>query len=388
MTARLARNSSSSWADTASLAAKKESWAALKRSHRASSSAREARPAWRQRSMSRLKAPALGPQSVLVASASASADERLLGGLGLGLAALELGEVHAARLVEAVAGRGEPLPQRGLDVALEPDAAPLVLLPLVEQRAHPRSAGLPLDLALRLGGDRLGLGDDPLALGGRGGAGSVALGGLGLLARRRGGVDLGQLGLERGQVADDVRLGAVLAQLGQRLGRVLARQVRRRDPLVQQVGGGVELVVLAREVVQRLLGGGTRVGADLALAVGRAHEHGAVLGHAAEGLGGRSGRRRRGGRGLGVGDLADRRRGGPGDRRWAWVRSSAQSRSGLLLGHSNRKDADGCVRGPVAGATARACCGDLLDNIHSTGHRAEDGVAATVRGQGRSPCRR
>ena len=164
LTARLPRNSSSSLAAISSLAAKKASWAALKRSHRASSSAREARPAWRQRSISRLNAPAVGPQSVLDRERLGLVDELLLGGLGLGLGGLELGEVDPAGLVEGVAGLAEPLPE-GPSVSRSSRApGALVLLPLVEQLAHPGAAALPLDLALGLAGDLLGLGHDRLAL--------------------------------------------------------------------------------------------------------------------------------------------------------------------------------------------------------------------------------
>ncbi len=73
LTSRFAAYSASVAEFTASRAWKNVSWAARKRAQSASSSLRLARPAAFQRAMRSRYAPAVGPQSVLDDSASASA---------------------------------------------------------------------------------------------------------------------------------------------------------------------------------------------------------------------------------------------------------------------------------------------------------------------------
>ncbi len=68
---------------------------------------------------------------------------------------LQGGEVRLTPLGERVAGRGQPLPQDSLGGPLGVRGR----LPLLEQFAHPLAAALPVG---GLGGDLLGLGDDPL----------------------------------------------------------------------------------------------------------------------------------------------------------------------------------------------------------------------------------
>ena len=82
-------------------------------------------------------------------------DQLLLARLGLLALLLQAGEVGLAPLGERVAGRGQPLPQRGLHRPVGPWRG----LPLLQQLAHPLAADLPVR---GLGRDLLGLGDDPL----------------------------------------------------------------------------------------------------------------------------------------------------------------------------------------------------------------------------------
>ena len=120
MTARLPLNSSSSAATTSSLAAKKAVLRRLEPAHSASSSARLARPARRHSSMSRLKAPAVGAQSVLVASRSASATSRSLAALASPWAASSPAKWVRRALSKPLRAALKRCPQRGLGLAVEP----------------------------------------------------------------------------------------------------------------------------------------------------------------------------------------------------------------------------------------------------------------------------
>src|SRR5699024_4809397 len=115
------------------------------------------------------------------------------------------------------------------------------------------------------------------------------LGTVGLLLaplRRQALVDLGDELRQRGEVADDVRLLGVLTQRRQTVGDLLRGDLRGVQALVQQRRRGVQLVVLAGEVLQRLLGRGVGVGAHLAFAPVLTHEDSSLLVDAAEGGGG------------------------------------------------------------------------------------------------------
>ena len=113
---------------------------------------------------------------------------------------LQRREVGLAPLGEGVAGRGQPLPQHRLDGPVGVRRG----LPLLEKLGHPLAAGLPVG---GLGGDVLGLVDDPLLDPARLGAGVLA-GGLDLLAAL---VDRGRQRLQAGpqpvQVAERVGVG-------------------------------------------------------------------------------------------------------------------------------------------------------------------------------------
>ena len=258
LTARLARNSSSSAAETSSLAAKKASWAVRKRSQRASSSAREARPAARQRSISCLKARAVGVQSVLVESSSASATSSSLVARA------------SARLVSRSANQARRALSKELRAWLKRchRADSVALSSLAPERwccfhwssrARIRS---PLVFhcveAGRLAGDLLGLGDDGLALRGGLGPGRGALlglvGPLGLQA----GLDPLDGGVQGRDVADDPGGLDVLLEGGQAVGDLLGGDVGVGQPGLEQVGRRRELVVLAGEVLQGLVGRGAR----------------------------------------------------------------------------------------------------------------------------------
>ncbi len=147
-------------------AAKKASCAARNRVQSASSSALPARPG------------GLPPRHQVAVGAGGRApvggalqalglgDEGLLDLLGLAALAVEPGEVLATVLVELRARVAEPLPQRLLAGAVGARRC----LPVVEQGLEPLPGGLPLG-RLREG---LGLGDDRLAGGERGGLGRGA----------------------------------------------------------------------------------------------------------------------------------------------------------------------------------------------------------------------
>ena len=238
MTLRLPRYCSSSTATTSSLAAKKLSWAALKRAHSLSSSD-AAGPAGAAPLVHEPLERARGGGPVGARRERLGlGDELLLGALRVGVLRVETGEVAATGLVEAVAGGAEPLPQVRLRLAVETRGRALVGLPLVEQLAHPGAARLPLDAVLRLTGDRLGLGHDLLALGRGRDAGlgpvlllDVALGG-------HAGLDLVELGGEGVEVADDGRVLDLRGKGLESFGDVLGRHLGLREALLEEHGRG------------------------------------------------------------------------------------------------------------------------------------------------------
>ena len=308
----------------------------------------------------------MAAQSVLDARRSASATSRSFVAFASPWAASSPAKWRATRLVEAVAGRAEPGPQGGLGLAVESGGGALVRLPLVEQLPHTGAARLPLDLAFWLSGDGLGLGDDRLALGRGRGAGLCPVLLLDRALARDARLDLVELGGEGVEVTDD---GCVLDLRGQRLeavGDVLRRHLRERETLLEEDGRGEELVVLAGEVGQRLGIGRTGVGAHLTLALGGAHEDGAVLVDPPEGGRGRVvrlGRRR------GHGRHGVRRRPGEGGR----------GGDGTRLGHGHGcRGGDRWCRGrsghlrvrsapPRPKATRRRTPGGLLGSCLSGG---------------------
>jgi len=138
----------------------------------------------------------------------------------------------------------------------------------------PRAAGLPLDLALRLPGDRLRLKHELFALGLARLTGRAAFSPLDGLLGLDGCRDLGQPGVQGGEVTDDVGLSGLLTQLGEPLSALPYRQIRVRHTLQEKIGRGEQLVILAGEVGQGLGVAGTRIGTHLSLTVGGVYEHG------------------------------------------------------------------------------------------------------------------
>ena len=154
---------------------------------------------------------------------------------------------------------------------------------------------------------------------------------------------------------------------------------------LEQVGRGRELVVLAREVLQGLLGRGAGVGPDLALLVADRDEDVALVVDPSEPRRLRVAHRR--GRG-------DRARVHPGGERGR--RGDRRAGGGLVVGHgqaffsvtATRRMLIGAAGAPSSGLSTGcdAGGGDLVDNIQPGGHRAEHGVA--VRGRAASSRRR
>ncbi len=282
LTARLARNCSSSADCTLLRAAKNVSWAARKRAQSASSSFRDARPADFQRSISRLYAAAVGPQSREVASASASFTSACLASL------TSLCEVSScakcwrrcrSKVVRAWLKRCQssssgPRSSRGPSFCWVFHWSNSSRMRWPSARHWTRSGGR--------GRDALGLLDEggPRAelLGPDGGLGRGRLGPL--LAGPRGeGVDPGG---ERGQVSDRVGLGRDLAQLLDAGLDVARRHLGAVEPLREQADLRADVVVLAGEVGQRLGLAGAGIRAHRSLAVARAHVDGAVVTDPAE----------------------------------------------------------------------------------------------------------
>jgi hypothetical protein len=221
--------------------------------------------------------------------------------------AVERSEVGATRLVERVAGHAEALPETGFHVLVEARTAALVGLPLVQELTHPGATGLPLDLLFGLSADLLGLGDERLTLGGRRKFGGRPSHRVGLAAHDDGSVDLVELTVQGGEIADDTGLDDLSAQLAHGVGGLLGRHLRVSDPLLQQVQAGGEFVVLAPEVGQGVGVRDAGVGPHLALAVCGLDEDNTVGADASKGRRCRGAGatceqgRRRGGRGSGCG---------------------------------------------------------------------------------------
>src|SRR5690606_33325105 len=168
-------------------------------------------------------------------------DDLLLEALRLGVARLELGEEVPAVAVEGRARGREPLPQRVLDLAVDPRAGLLGGLPAVEQGAQRLPGLLPLGLLGVARGDRLGLLDDR-------GARDDGF----LLRGRAGGLDRGaalggdlaqplEPGTQPREVTDGRGLGGLLGELLERLVDLLDRQVGRAEPRLEKADLGVEV---------------------------------------------------------------------------------------------------------------------------------------------------
>jgi hypothetical protein len=174
---------------------------------------------------------------------------------------LQRREVRLAPLGERVTGGGQPLPQHGLGGPLGVRGR----LPLIQQLAHPLAAALPVR---RLGGDLLGLGDDPLLdlLGLHPGLLPGRLGFLAALADVLG--QPLQAAAQPLQVAQRVRLADGLDQPLDRRRGLGGRHVGSRDPLLEQHHLGLQRLVLTLVERECLLRAPRLPRADHPLAVG------------------------------------------------------------------------------------------------------------------------
>ena len=212
-------------------------------------------------------------------------DDRLF--LGLGMGALDVAGLRplAAGLVERGACGGETLPQRvGLRL-VDVHGRALMLLPLVEQGTELVCGGTPVDLVIQRGCEGLGLLDDLGAffdsLGDRRLAG---LGELGLL-RGTGLLQLLELLLQRGHVADRRGLVGLLLKGLQRLVDLVRLHRVGMQAARQQIQLGLEVKVTTGVQRQRLLLGDVGELPDLTLGVALPDVHGTVVVDAAERFG-------------------------------------------------------------------------------------------------------
>src|SRR5690606_29920137 len=264
-------------------------------------------------------------------------DELLLGGLGGGVALLELREVVPALAVERGPRVAEALPERLLARPVDTRARALRLLPALEQGAQLLARGAPLHAARVGRGDLLRGLDDLGTRRERGGLGGGALRLELAAALRRGTAQRVDPRPQPVEVAHRGRLRGLLREARERLVDLLDGQVRAREAGLEERDLRLQVEVAAHVQRERLLGADAGELADGALARLLADVDGAVLVHAAERRGGlrrggvvrerrddgHLGRGRRRGRGArGGGRLARRVRGrrrlrpraGPGGR--------------------------------------------------------------------------
>ena len=297
-------------------------------------------------------------------------DDRLLGLAGVVALVVAGLRPLAASLVERGAGLGEPLPQRVRIRLVDADGGALMLLPLLEEIAELVRGRTPVRVVAQRGGQRLGLLHNRGALGhGLVHRGLAGLGDGGLLGGGLG-LQLLELRLDGGDVAHHGRFGGLLGQGLERVVDLTVLDVGGLQTVGEQVQLGLQIQIPACVQRQRLLHGGVRELADLAFGIALAHEHGAVVVHAAERLGRRH-------VGLGIGDgrplgrmllrrLLRERRGGGGMR--LRHRGRGRRRRGGLghrfLDDGRFLDDDGllgsgrrCLLGDFGGVLG---CGDIL----------------------------
>ncbi len=189
------------------------------------------------------------------------AAQLLLAGLDVLPLGFQGGEEGLAPLGERVAGRGQPLPQHRLGGPVGVRGR----LPLLEQLAHPLAAALPVG---GLGGDLLGLGDDPL------------LDLLGLHPRLLAG-HLGLLAAVADILGQPLQAGPQAVQVTERVGvadgadqtldgrsGLGGRHVSGADPLFEQNHLGLQRLVLTLVEGHGLLRAARLPGSDHPLAIG------------------------------------------------------------------------------------------------------------------------
>ena len=179
-----------------------------------------------------------------------------------------LGEEHPAVLVELVAGGAEPLPVRILLGLRQARRLALLGLPAIEQLRHPLLSRLPMLLLSRDRRQLLGLGDDLLTdceVGLHSDFGLCLLRLAQLFDALRG---LLQHVPQCSDVPHPVRCLQLFLQRLVALTQRLRGVCTRGDTGPQEQCSVVEVVELPREVLQRLIGIGFRVLADIAGAVG------------------------------------------------------------------------------------------------------------------------
>ena len=255
----------------ASRAPKKVSWAPRNRFHSWSSTPLGAGPASFHCRIRSRYAPAVGPHSVEPASASASLTSR----------SLTTWRTRAARSSPRSAPCGAGCTSCGRSrtgaTARRRRTSPAGGAPST-RRAAARSRLAPLRQSLPCG-EPLGLGGDVL-LGGRASS-CFAARSASRRPRAAASIRVGQRvepGVEPGEVADGLRVGTVRAHLLERARGVVGAQRPGLHALLEQVDLEGEGGVGFGEEGEHLLGVAAGQLADLALAVGGAHEDGAVVG--------------------------------------------------------------------------------------------------------------
>ena len=188
--------------------------------------------------------------------------------------------------LNVVRAGGEALPQcLGLRL-VDAHGGALVVLPLVEQVTELVGGGAPVGVVAQRSGQCFSLLDNGGALGNGLGLGGLAcLGDFGLLGLA-GSLQLLVLGLECGKIAHDGWLGGFFTQELHGFVDFTGLDVRGSQAGGQQIELGLEIQETTGVQCQRLFLGDIRELAYLALGVAILDEDGAVVIHAAEGLGG------------------------------------------------------------------------------------------------------
>jgi hypothetical protein len=261
----------------------------------------------------------------------------------------QFGEVGLAALVEGIASRGQPFPQRGLHRTVGSRRG----LPFLQQLPQPLAAVLPVR---RLGRDGFGLDDD----------GFLDALGLGAhLVTRCADLFLALIdlpgqrlkpGVKLAEVADRVRVGHRGQQPIDPRAGLRGRQIGGGDPLLEQADLRVQRGELALVEGKRLLGAAGLPRPDHPLTLGGAHVNRAVGVHPAPRI-------------VGAGHRE------PPAQTWTQVTGVSG------LSNSDTFDGDLLLRMAitVAVAVVCACLGHILDDSQSTDDLAEGRVARRQR---------
>ena len=194
--------------------------------------------------------------------------------------AVELGEERLAVSFDRRARGAESLPELVALVLGKARAVLLLRLPAGEERVELGGDLLPLRLRGILRRQRLGLGDERLALHERLGRGGLRLGRLLLGQLADAAAELLEPLAQAGEIADGVGGRDGLGEVGDRLGDVLGG-CAAADALLEQADLAGELGELALVVGERLLRRGVRILTDGAFAVRLTHVDRSVVTDAA-----------------------------------------------------------------------------------------------------------